>query len=74
LYNANPSWASGNAKQQKSIATDLLNSYTHWRPRLSNLDLLLVYQSKDRKTGLRDLQVTEDKIYVLDSGNQLHIF
>jgi hypothetical protein len=38
------------------------------------LDLLWYTEVIDRKGGMRELQITKDKIYVLDQGNQLHIF
>ncbi len=47
---------------------------TYWCSRLSNPRILWYTEVKDRKAGLRDLQVTEDKIYVLDSDQTLHIF
>jgi hypothetical protein len=38
------------------------------------LDLLWVSEVPDRKSGLKDLQVTEDKIYILEMSGTLHIY
>lgn len=40
----------------------------------NTLELEWFEEVKERKAGLRNLQVTENKIYVMDSGHQLFIY
>ena len=77
LYNVNlklGKWKYLNNKIYFTAALDTINSTHIGVLDYHTLDLLWYTEVKDRKAGLRDLQVTEDKIYVLDTGNQLHIF
>lgn len=77
LYNSNlklGKWKYLNNKIYFTAAIDTINSTHIGVLDYQTLDLLWYTEVKDRKGGLRDLQVTADKIYILDAGNQLHIF
>ena len=54
--------------------TDMLTSTHIGVLDYKTLDLLWCCEVPNRKGFLKDLQVTEDKIYVLDQGGTLHIF
>ena len=67
-------WCYSNHKIYFTAATDTINSTHIGVLDYTTLNLEWFTEVKDRKAGIKDLQVTENKIYALDQGGQLFIF
>ena len=67
-------WCYSNHKIYFTAATDTINSTHIGVLDYTTLNLEWFTVIKDRKAGIKDLQVTENKIYALDQGGQLFIF
>ena len=77
LYEANLKmgrWIYKTGKVYFKAAMEFINSTHIGVMDYQSLDLLWFTEVKERKAGLRDFQVTSDKIFVLDQGHQLHIY
>lgn len=77
LYDANfklGRWQYLNDKIYFDAAVDTINSTHIGIMDYNTLDVIWSTEVKERKAGLTELQVSEDKIYVLDQGGQLFIF
>ncbi|MFN5415955.1 MAG: hypothetical protein ACK5B9_02790 [Flavobacteriia bacterium] len=77
MYDANlklGQWKYLDNKIYFDAAFDTINSTHIGVMDYDALELQWSTEVKDRKAGLRNLQVTEDKIYIMDSGSQLFIY
>ena len=77
MYNANlklGAWKYLNDKIYFDAAFDTINSTHIGVMDYLTLEVEWFTEVIDRKAGLRNLQVTEDKIYIMDSGNQLFVY
>ena len=67
-------WCYSNHKIYFTAATDTINSTHIGVLDYTTLNLEWFTEVKDRKAVIKDLQVTENKVYALDQGGQLFIF
>ena len=77
LFNANfklGKWKFLNNKFYFTAAQDSISSSHIGIMDYETLELLWITKVANQKGAFRDLQVIENKIYVLDNGNQLHIY
>ena len=77
MYNTNlklGAWKYLNDKIYFDAAFDTINSTHIGVMDYLTLEVEWFTEVIDRKAGLRNLQVTEDKIYIMDSGNQLFVY
>lgn len=77
LYDANlklGAWQYQAGKIYFDAAFDTINSTHIGLMDFDTLDVEWFDEVKDRKAGLRNLQVSEDKIYIMDIGNQLFVY
>ncbi|OIV39835.1 hypothetical protein BKM63_20720 [Flavobacterium johnsoniae] len=77
LYNENLKigfWKVLNDKIYFTANKDVLNGTHIGVLDYHTLEILWVSKVDEMRGGFRDLQVTENKIYALDTGSQLHVF
>jgi hypothetical protein len=77
MYDANlklGAWKYLDEKIYFDAAFDTINSTHIGVMDYNTLEVEWAEEVQDRKAGLRNLQVTKDKIYIMDSGNQLFIY